>query len=117
MSEVSVVSDRFWREFKPDVAQTLSDEQRGEIERVLDGAPASNDNGLGDLRLSFKWFFVRIGWGPERRSRERLKKEQELHPLMTRRNAPMLASLFASYMALWYIIVALGVLALFYFLR
>lgn len=115
MSEVCVTSDRFWREFKSDVAGTLSSEQRGEIERVLKLPSASGD--IGDMRLSFKWFFVRLAWGPEKRSPDRVKHEQEAHPVMTRRNIPVLATLFAGYSALAYVIAAFAAIAAVYFLR
>ena len=120
MSEVCVATDRFWREFKPDVAGSLSDSQRGEIERVLCLAPAAvdtpADDKVGDLRLSFKWFFLRLAWGPEKRSRERVENEQKAHPVMSRRNAPVLASLFAGYMALWYVGVGIAMALAAYFL-
>jgi hypothetical protein len=102
MSEVSVASDRFWREFKSDVAGTLSAEQRGEIERVLGLSCDADSKKLGDLRLSLRWFFVRLVWGSEKRSRERIKQEHKMHPAMARRNVPMLATLFAGYMVFCY---------------
>lgn len=110
MSEVSVASDRFWREFKADVAGSLTKEQRGEIERVLELSSGPGGKELGDLRLSCKWFFVRLVWGPEKRSPDRIKHEQEMHPAMARRNAPMLASLVVGYTLLSYV-AALGVSA------
>ncbi|MCC0007242.1 MAG: hypothetical protein H6876_03860 [Hyphomicrobiaceae bacterium] len=116
MSEVCVASDRFWREFRSDVAGTLTDEQRGEIERCLGQSTGSGSSALGDLRLSFKWFFVRLAWGPEKRNSERIKQDQKSHPVMSRRNAPMLASLLAGYMALSYVVVGLAVLLLAYFI-
>lgn len=114
MSEACIESDRFWREFKSDVAGTLSAEQRSEIERVLDmtGEPARKD--LGDLRLSFKWFFVRLMWGPEKRNADRIKQEQELHPPVSRKNIPGLASMLAGYAAVVYIALSLGLLAIAY---
>ena len=102
MSEATVVSDRFWHEFKSDVSGTLTAEQRNEIDRALAASVATKSK-LGDLRLSFRWFFVRLTWGPEKRSPQRIKQEQELHPVMSRQNAPMLASIFAGYSALVYI--------------
>ncbi|KUO57084.1 MAG: hypothetical protein APF80_05845 [Alphaproteobacteria bacterium BRH_c36] len=111
MGEFSVAPDRFWREFKTELAGGLSDEQRSEIDRVLGmPPPATISKELGDLRLSFKWFFVRLAWGPEKRNPERLKKEQEMYPLMSRRNAPMLLTLFAGYTIFWYMAAALATL-------
>lgn len=119
MSDVGIVQDRFWSEFKAEVAGSLSPAQRGEIERALQEASAveepNGSNGLSDLRLSFKWFFVRLIWGPEKRSRDRIKKELEQHPPMARQNLPMLASLFAGYMGLWYVALIVTT-AVFYFI-
>lgn len=102
MTQVSVASDRFWRVFNTDVARTLSEEQRGEIERALGLSVDAGGKDLGDLRLSCKWFFVRLVWGPEKRGQERIQQEQTMHPVMARRNVPMLASLFAGYMVFCY---------------
>lgn len=110
MSEVSVASDRFWREINTDIAGSLSDEQRGEIERVLELSSVPGGRELSDLRLSCKWFFVRLVWGPEKRSPDRIKHEQKTHPAMARRNAPMLASLLVGYTLLSYA-AALGISA------
>ena len=107
MSGAEIATDRFWSEFKPDVAGTLSVEQRGEIDRVLDRSFTPGNTDLSDLRLSFKWFFVRLAWGPERRNPERIKAQQEAHPVMARCNAPMLAGLFAGYMVFAYLLAAL----------
>ena len=74
----------------------------------------NGSNGLSDLRLSFKWFFVRLIWGPEKRNRDRIKQELEQHPPMARQNLPMLASLFAGYMGLWYVALIVTT-AVFYF--
>lgn len=119
MSDVGMVQDRFWSEFKAEVAGTLSPEQRGEIERALQESSASDEphknNDLSDLRLSFKWFFVRLIWGPEKRNSDRIKQELEQHPPMARQNLPMLASLFAGYMGLWYVALIVATAA-FYFL-
>lgn len=107
MSEVQVTADRFWREFKSNVAGTLSVEQRGEIDRVLGIPPSPARKELGDLRLSFKWFFVRLAWGPEKRNPDRIKKDQEMYPVLSRRNAPVLLTLFAGYAIFWYMAAAL----------
>ena len=117
MSEVSIASDRFWNEFKADVAGTLSDAQKQEIERVLSTSSTPVNEQLSDLRLSFKWFFVRLVWGPEKRSPERVRQEQAANPAMARRNLPMLASLFAGYMAFWYAALVVATLVFLYFLN
>ena len=117
MSDATVVSNRFWNEFSTDVSGTLSEEQRDEINRALEQSSTNEDGNsdLSDLRLSFKWFFVRLVWGPEKRNRDRIKREQELHPPLARRNLPMLASLFAGYMGLWYVALIVSTIAFYYF--
>lgn len=117
MSEIGIASDRFWNEFKADVAGTLSDPQKQEIERVLALPAAPVNEKLSDLRLSFKWFFVRLVWGPEKHSPERVRQEQKTNPPMARRNLPMQASLFAGYMAFWYAALVVATLVFLYFLN
>ncbi len=115
MSQIMVPANRFWQEFNTDVAQTLSDEQRGEIERALGATSRPGNSELGDLRLSFKWFFLRFVYGPEKRSAERIKQEQEMHPAMSPRNVPMLASVVAGYVAFWALMLVLFTAAFVYF--
>ncbi len=74
---MSIASDRLWNEFKSDVAETLSDAQKQEIECVLATSSTPVNEKLSDLRLSSKWFFVRLVWGPEKRSPERIMQEQK----------------------------------------
>lgn len=115
MSELSIASDHFWGQFKTDVAGTLSDAQKMEINRVLGLDPDSAGSGPGDLRLSFGWAFVRLMWGLEKRSPDRVQHDRDTHPMMTSRNAPALASLFAGYAALWYVALSLVAAAIAYF--
>ncbi|HRY07663.1 MAG TPA: hypothetical protein P5114_11125 [Hyphomicrobiaceae bacterium] len=115
MSEISIASDHFWHQFKADIAGTLSEEQKGEIDRVLRLATDPSAKRPGDLRMSFGWAFVRLMWGLEKRSSERVKNDEKVHPVMTRRNAPMLASLLAGYAALWYVVLSLGIGGIVYF--
>ncbi|MGD9669685.1 MAG: hypothetical protein AB7U75_11585 [Hyphomicrobiaceae bacterium] len=115
MSQASIASDRFWNLFKSDIASTLSNEQKGEIDRVLGLAAAPSANGPGDLRMSFGWAFVRLMWGLEKRNSARVKQDEKLHPIMTRRNAPMLASLLAGYAALWYVALSMGIALVVYY--
>ncbi|MCB1505090.1 MAG: hypothetical protein KDJ47_08950 [Hyphomicrobiaceae bacterium] len=117
MSEVCIAADRFWRELSPDVAATFSEDQNREIERVLERTATPSNSEISDLRLSFIWFFVRISWGPEKRSSARIKQEQQMHPIISRRNAPVLASLFAGYAALWYVGLGLAVASFAYIMR
>lgn len=115
MSNFIAAPDSFWREFKSDVAGTLSQEQRGEIERVLEKSSGAGANKISDLRLSFKWFFVRIAWGPEKRSAERIQQEQETHPPLALNNVPMLASLYVGFVALLFLAMV-ACIYLFYYL-
>lgn len=116
MTELSIAPDHFWTQFKADVAGTLSDEQKTEINRVL-GMPADlAGKGPGDLRLSFGWGFLRLMWGLEKRNPERVKSDEKNHPVMTRRNVPALLSLLAGYAALWYILLSVSFLVVVYYL-
>ena len=115
MSEVIVAPDHFWREFKSDVAGSLSNDQRGEIERVLGLSSVPGGKKVSDLRLSFKWFFVRIAWGPEKRSPGRIEQEEKMHPVLVRRNLPMLASLYVGFVAFLFMAIALSSILLAYF--
>lgn len=93
--------DRFWREFDAGIAETLSPEQRGEIERVVGSTPPPANPDLGDLRLSFRWFFLRIIWGSEKRSLDRVDEEQKLHAATTRGSWKMAAVVFAAWVLVW----------------
>lgn len=99
---------RFWGDFDPVLGQTLSSEQRSEIERVLLlSSPAARPSRIGDLRLSFYFFFIRILWGREKRSSERLKQESAMHPAITKRNVPAILTVGVAYTAFWYMVVGL----------
>lgn len=107
-SVVSATTSRFWTDFKSDVAQSLSAEQRAEIERVLALGGAPRPSAIGDIRLSFYFFFLRIMWGREKRSAERLKQESAMYPAVTKRNLPAILTMGVAYTAFWYMIVGLG---------
>jgi hypothetical protein len=107
MNDASNTSVRFWGEFDPALAQSLTPQQRTEIERVLLSAPAARPSRIGDLRLSFYFFFIRILWGREMRSSARLKQESATHPAITRRNVPALLTMGIAYTAFWYMVVGL----------
>lgn len=101
MSEATSAPDRFWRDFDPSIARSLSAEQRGEIERVVANTPPPPNKQLGDLRLSFKWFFLRFIWGPEKRSPERVAQERKLYSPTSRRSWKMLVTLVVGWVLLW----------------
>ncbi|MEZ5925520.1 MAG: hypothetical protein R3D57_14155 [Hyphomicrobiaceae bacterium] len=107
MSSGSMHIGRFWGDFSPAVAQSLTAEQRTEIERVLDLSATPQPSRIGDVRLSFYWFFVRILWGREKRSADRLKQERALYPAMTKRNAPAILTLGVAYTAFWYMVMGI----------
>ena len=99
---------RFWGDFDPLLAQSLSAEQRAEIERVLALNVSSRPNSVGDFRLSFRWFFVRVLWGREKRSVSRLKQESKLYPAIRTKNAPVLLTMGIAYTAFWYMVVGVS---------
>ena len=101
MSVDRVTTDRFWKNFKSEIGETLTDDQRAEIDRAIVLSAPGKNNKISDLRLSLGWFFVRLAWGWEKRSSDRIKQEQEIYPAMAPRNAPMLASLVAGSLAFW----------------
>ncbi len=108
MSDTSMTTGRFWGDFNPVLAQSLSSEQRSEIERVLLlTSPAARPSRIGDLRLSFYFFFIRILWGREKRSAARLKQESAMHPAMTKKNVPAILTMGVAYTAFWYMVVGL----------
>lgn len=108
VSVVTIATSRFWTDINSDIAQSLSAEQRAEIERVLALSGAPRPSTIGDIRLSFYFFFLRIMWGREKRSYDRLKQEQALYPAVTKRNIPAILTMGIAYTAFWYMIVGLG---------
>lgn len=104
---MSVLTGRFWDELNPAIAQSLSADQRVEIERVLRIDPTQLPSPVGDLRVSFYWFFVRILWGREKRNSERLQQESAQYPAVSRKNVPALLTFGAGYIALWYTVLAI----------
>lgn len=65
-------------------------------------------NQVGEIRLSFIWYFVVIKWGRERRSAERIQHERELHPVLKRAHVPILATMWAILFFAAYAILALS---------
>ena len=104
---MSLPTARFWGDFDPAVAQSFSADQRAEIERVLARNAAGWSSTVGDLRLSFYWFFVRILWGREKRNNDRLDQESAKHPALTKKNAPVLFAISAGYTAFWYVVLVI----------
>lgn len=68
--------------------------------------PARRPSAIGDLRVSFYWFFVRILWGREKRSFDRIKQDGAQHPALTWKNLPALLTVGAGYLAFWHLLLA-----------
>lgn len=95
-------------DFDPAIAQSLTADQRVEVERVLSLASDDRPGPAGDLRISFYWFFVRILWGREKRSFDRLKQESTQHPAISLKNLPGLMSLSVGYVAFCYMLLVIA---------
>jgi len=100
MSDVAFNSNTVWDAFKADVADSFSSEQRQEIERVFQQARENESrysDDVKDLRLSFKWFFIRLIWGSEKRNVKRIRDEQVSHPASVRDHFLGITSLLVGY--------------------
>lgn len=105
---MGVPATRFWSAFDATVAQSLSAEQRAEIERVFALDATQRPSAVGDLRVSFRWFFMRIMWGAEKRSADRRHQDSVMYPAMTKKNAPALLALGVGYTAVWYMVIGIS---------
>lgn len=103
-----IPATRFWSVFDPTVAASLSAEQRAEVERVFALDEMQRPSRIGDLRVSFRWFFIRFMWGPEKRSADRRHQDAVMHPAMTKKNAPGLLALGVGYTAVWYMVIGIS---------
>jgi hypothetical protein len=63
----------------------------------------------GEIRLSFKFFYVVLRWGKERRTPDRLSQERENHPVLTATHAPVLAAIWAALFVLLYFALIISV--------
>ena len=68
----------------------------------------------GEIRLSFRFFYVVLKWGQERRSLERVNQEREKFPVLTSTHMPVLAVIYAAFFLLLYVLLTLGIEALVY---
>ena len=116
MSNISTVSDRFWNEFDTSAIEQFSEIQRAEIERTLGNINTDAKPNISEMRLSFGWFFVRIGWGAEKRSRERIKNEGKAYPTTFRHHLPALTSIFVGTLGFFYVALAIGAFTVAYFM-
>ena len=71
MTKTDAASSRFWQSLSADTSMSLSKDQKAEIDRALTNVRPDETKGLRDIRMSFRWFFVRIIWGREQRDAER----------------------------------------------
>lgn len=104
----NVPATRFWSVFDPAIAQSLSAEQRAEVERVFALDATQRPSAIGDLRVSFRWFFLRVMWGREKRSADRRHQDSVMHPAITKKNAPALLALGVGYTAVWYMVIGIS---------
>lgn len=76
-------------------------------------AEAASKRG-GEIRLSFRFFYVVLKWGQERRSLDRVNQEREKFPVLTATHMPVLAAIYATFFLLLYVLLTLGIEALVY---
>lgn len=105
----------FWKEAGADIRDALTSEQQTAVENAVKRSLASSQP--ADIRLHLGKYFVRITAGKERRNRERLKEDLKNNPIFTKKNAPLIAILWAlSLLATLYIMAFIAnVLARFVF--
>ena len=61
----------------------------------------------GEIRLSFRYFYLVLKWGQEKRSAERLDADRKAYPVLTATHAPVLAAIWAAlFLTLYYLLVA-----------
>lgn len=82
----------------PAFAARLGSTERAAIADAL--SRAFPPTGVMDVRLSFRWFFIRIIAGGERRSQRRRKQERIQFPAYTLRNLPLLLLFWCAVIAL-----------------
>ncbi len=69
----------------------------------------------GEIRLSFRFFYVVLKWGQERRSLDRVNQDREKFPVLTSTHMPVLAAIYATFFLLLYVLLSLGIEVLVYF--
>jgi len=86
--------DWFWSGLDPEIAKSLSGEQKQAISEAVRQHSAADMP--ADIRLSFGRYFLVLMCGKERRSRERLRAERKARPVFTRRNLPLLIAFWGA---------------------
>ena len=95
-------AERFWTAIDPAVKKSLHLGQRAEIDNTLVRLfPASG--GYSDVRFTLgKHFFVFL-WGRERRSKNRLTREANAHPVFAAKNLPIIALIGSTIVSISYV--------------
>ncbi len=75
---------------------------------------SSRANG-GEIRLSFKLFFVNLSWGRERRSHDRLAEQRRRFPVLTASHLPVLAGIWAAIFIVMYFTAVVALKSIVYF--
>jgi hypothetical protein len=76
--------------------------------------PEAASKAGGEIRLSFRFFYVVLKWGQERRSLDRVNQDREKFPVLTSTHMPVLAAIYATFFLLLYVLLTLGIEALVY---
>ena len=81
----------------------------------IDGASSQTaaQSGTGEIRLSFKFFYVVLRWGKKRRAPDRLNEERKNYPVLTATHAPVLAAIWAALFVVLYFALVISVEGLF----
>lgn len=89
---------RFLAALDPNFTARLQESELTEISEAFTRAfPVTT---AMDVRLSFRWFFVRLIAGKERRSAARRSQDRRTFPALTWRNVPLLILFWLAVMAL-----------------
>ena len=69
----------------------------------------------GEIRLSFKLFFIDLRWGRERRSLDRLAEQRRRFPVLTASHLPVLAGIWAAIFIVMYFTAVVALKSIVYF--
>jgi len=115
MTALREINWRFWN--KSDVTDVaLPNQNIGALGEDLPITTSENTkvDDKADIRLTLAGYYLVIFFGQEKRSRTRLAKERQEHPVLTYGNAPVLAFVWLSITFTLYSIMALCVRSLSY---
>lgn len=89
---------RFLSALDPNFVDQLSDDDKQAINDAFGRAfPVTT---AMDVRLSFRWFFMRLIVGRERRSAQRRRADRQQFPALTARNLPLVILLWSTMIVL-----------------